>query len=215
MKYSEGGKLERSLIIFLLRPLSRLSRKRKQPTRLRVYLQDNSAARRLLSCCDGARCPPRALSPRRTSCTVPGVASSTGVPATGPRGSPEPCPTDAPSHWLISLQLPRPTDPSALLLHPSSGNGREEPAAQPAPPKPAGERGERSRDPRDASERPAPRVPWHPKLSSEMACVSPPPWLGASRACLLVLIPGPAPLPPPGGCNSRLLPAVCFFFPPS
>lgn len=111
MKYSEGGKLERSLIIFLLRPLSRLSRKRKQPTRLRIYLQDNSAARRLLSCCDGARCPPRALSPRRTSCTVPGVASSTGFPATGPRGSPEPCPTDAPSHWLISLQLPRPTIP--------------------------------------------------------------------------------------------------------
>ena len=177
MKYSEGGKLERSLLIFFLRPLSRLSGKRKQPTRLRVYLQDNSAARRLVKGSDSARRPPRALSPRRTSCTVPGVATSTGVPATGPRGSPEPCPIDAPIPlaYLPTIPPPPPTNPSApsvlglcrrsaLPLHPLSGSGREEPAAQPAPPKPAGERGERGRDPRDASERPEPLVPWHPKL---------------------------------------------------
>ncbi|CAI9170838.1 unnamed protein product [Rangifer tarandus platyrhynchus] len=137
-------------MIFFLRPLSRLSCKRKQPTQLRVYLQDNSAARRLGSGSDSARCPARALCPR--------PANSTGVPAAGPRGSPEPCPVDAPTSLAYLAPIPPPhqslcsISPRALQtlcpsLHPLSASGREEPAAPPAPPKPAGERVARSRDP--------------------------------------------------------------------
>lgn len=171
---------------YLLRPLSRFSSKRKQPTRPGVYLQDNSAARRLGSGSDGARCSARASGPRR--------ANSTGVPAAGARGSPGPCPVDAPPHWLISPRFPRPTSPPAPAVL-----GLCRPSASLAPVerpqlclrllRPRRERGAQPRS-RDACERLAPQALQRNGLRL------PPPWPGASRACLLVLIPGPAPLSP-------------------
>lgn len=105
----------------------------------------------------------------------------------------------------------RPTIPLPSL-HPSSGNGREEPAAWAhslLSPRAREERSAAIPGMPPSAQRPG--CPGTPS-SSEMACVSPPPWLGP-RACLLVLIPGPAPSLLPAAAT-----AVCFlrcvsFFP--
>lgn len=150
------------------------------------------------------------------SCPVPRRANSTGVPATGPRGSPEPCPVDAPISLAYLSPIPPPhqslcsISPRALQtlcpsLHPLSASCREEPAAPPAPPKPAGERGARSRDPGTPPSAQRPGCPGTPSSQAKWP---------ASR-----LLPGQGPLglvclsSSPGQPRS-LLPAaataVCF-----
>lgn len=177
--------------------------------------------------------PPSYLSPCPASSSAPRVTCPTDVPASHlrlcPAGAPTPLarlrasPPAAPVPLLIS-PLARPT-PRPPVPRPQQRPGEAEAAVArslrsclgtvpPAPTTPRPRAGTAAL-PRATGPLPAPRARGapHPRLSGTPARVSPPPWLGGPRACLLVLIPGPAPLPP--GCfNSRLLPAVCFFFSP-
>lgn len=131
-----------------------------------------------------------------------------------PRTRPSSCPTTSSTH-----DSPIPYGPRDPLPHrspsPSGGCGPEKPAVSLAPRRPNRrlELGARTLIPRTP---PAPRATWPGslrlgdglRLASTLAA-------GPLGLVCLSSVPGPALLPPPGCSNSRLLPAVCFFFSPS